>query len=399
MPGSFPTEFATAILQLKQQKEQKAAELSEMRNQRAASNFLEQQRINLQEQGQALQAQQFGQSQAAQQERAKMDADLQREAGMARIKLETERMKQEQDQSVARSLQDFGRTGTAFIPTHASAEIPKLLSSSNSSDPNSYTTIDVPGIGTIVQRINDPENQAKLAELRAHTQALSEKAAVDHAHSLYYQTQNDTYKQKLENATTMVDEHVASNAQKQFNDYRQLAKTSMLGAAAKGDDALAARIAADPAEAFAEGSKEREGMTNAQLLIQAWQRKQLQPGLDSRSGPDVQGLKALGLDGAAFGSAPGVKVVGRITDEAGSTFFIGEHGEKIPTNDKKTLVSQVGTVPLGSTAPPPAPTPATPGQQDAERQLTAVIRDPKSTPAQKQAAAAQIKRLRAALVK
>src|SRR5262245_40034864 len=124
-PGeSFPAQFALGILQLKQQREQAKAQLAEMRNARAAQNFLAKERQDLIERQQNQQAALHGQSIASQDYRAQLQADVQKEASLARIKMETDRLALERDQTVARSITDFGRTGTAFIPSYAAAKVP-----------------------------------------------------------------------------------------------------------------------------------------------------------------------------------------------------------------------------------------------------------------------------------
>src|SRR5688572_14505819 len=112
-PGEwFPQAFASTILQAAESRRRADAQLSEMRQQRAAENFLAEEKLRL------------GQQQLQQ---SQINDEVRAEIAREQAKLQAERIKAERQATIGRNITDFGRTGFAFIPTEAADKIPSLL--------------------------------------------------------------------------------------------------------------------------------------------------------------------------------------------------------------------------------------------------------------------------------
>jgi hypothetical protein len=341
--------MALGILQLSEARKKADAQLSEMRNQRAAENFLAEERLRLgQQQLQASEAQ----------------AEVQAQIALERAKLDAERIKAEREATVARSVSEFGRSGFAFIPTHAADKIPTLLGT-DEVDPETgatrptVATIEMPGYGTILQRIGGPgfeKQQAELAKINALTEKYNQDAALSQKRAQVAGfAQEERAKRiammegKFSNDSLRLANNIREGLRKQAADL-----VTQLTISTNPEDKMRARkAAADLRYAFPEDSRERALWERTSEVIAAGMSAQ-QKGIPLPSTTDVETVEALGLDDVLFGEpvaegpAPAgarpVKVVGRITDERGQTFLIGERGERIPSQDTSTPVSQLGTV-------------------------------------------------------
>ena len=379
-PGeTFPMQFALGILQLQQQRQNADAQLAEMRNQRAANNFLDKERLRFQEQ-----------TTLRDQAQKQAQLDMEKEAASARIKMETQRMEQERIESVSRSVADFGRTGTAFIPSYAASKIPALL---GSSDPSvHYSTIELPGAGTLLQRFTG-EDAAKVREVEARISDYRAKSAL----SVKRQQLVDLQVEEKRNAIAALQGGISTADARQANDQLEgLRKMSDQRVATlststnPADRSLAREIAADPRRAFPEGSPERTRWDKLNTLLGAW-HSTVTSGTPAPPKTNVDALEATDLKDALYSeplapppAAPNVRIVGRIVDR-GQVTLIGEHGERItPRNDAEASslpVSQIGSIPLGpspSASPPAAG--ASAGPSDPEKaEIDALIALQKDT--------------------
>ena len=367
-PGEwFPQQFAMGILQAAEARKRADAQLSEMRTQRASENFLAEERLRLgQQQLQASEAQNEVQAQIA----------------MEKAKLEAERIKMERDATVSRSVSEFGRSGFAFIPTHAADKIPSLLGAEET-DPAtgvsrpSVAAIEMPGYGTILQRIGGPgfeKQQAELGKINALTEKYNQDAALSAKRAEvagFAQEEKAKRIQLMEGKFSNDSLRLANNIREGLRKQSAELVTSLLISTKPEDRERARKAAADPRYAFPDDSRERSLWERTTEMIEAGMSAQ-RKGLPLPTTSDVEMAEALGVDDVLFGDPPAVgttppgsravRVVGRITDERGQTFLIGERGERIPSQDTATPVSQIGAVNVQAegSAPPTGKRKATP---------------------------------------
>jgi len=349
-PGeNFPMQFALGILQLAQQNKQKQAEISEMRAARAETNFLEKEKLANAQRMNFINQQFESEQAAAQEQMAKVRAETEKAAAEERIRFEGEKLRLERDQQVIQSLDQFGRTGSAFIPNYAAGNIPALMSSASSDF--TIASIQIPGAGYLLQRINDPDTRMEYQETQAKIDGYRQKAALDYAKRqdmVIRQQQNADKVAMLNGRLDMMSVNRATDIQ---NQLRKEAAEVAIGLM-RTDEVAARKAQADPRYAFPEGDKRRDLWDKSLLILTTWAHQQAS-GIQARTSPDVAALEAAGVDDVVFAAstspvaapsaAPAVKIVGRIKDESGAMFLIGEHGEKIPTTDGSTPVSMIGT--------------------------------------------------------
>lgn len=366
-PGeTFPQQFALSILQLKAQRDQQAAQLSEMRNQRASQNFLEQQRIDLAQQQANQNALQVGQQFQFQKERAAADIEVQKESQLARLALETKRIEKEREESVARSLSDFGRTGTAFIPSFAASKVPELLKSAPSDASSHYTTLDIPGHGTLIQKV-DGDAAVKIREAEAKIAHFNAQTMLDQKRSELAAAQTAFKNKQVNNLIGKVDAQSARTAQNTIGDLRKLSNniyTALIREDTPDARRRAAEIAADPSKAFADDSNEAQLWDSSTNLLLAFQKQALS-GVAPPAAPSVDAMKNAGVDNVAFAGAPSAvagaapstpsaPIVGSINDEYGNSFQIDTFGRRLFSGssardaDYQALIDKAKRSPPGS---------------------------------------------------
>ena len=382
-PGEwFPQQFAMGILQAAEARKRADAQLSEMRNQRASENFLAEERLRL--------GQQQLQSSEAQNE-------VQAQIAMEKAKLEAERIKMERDATVSRSVSEFGRSGFAFIPTHAADQIPKLMGSFGGGDgvgepvtevsfrtepggltdasgapvggitkqdtagkvlvgprgggarPPDIATIELPGYGTILQRVGGPgfeKQQAELAKINALTEKYNQDAALSKKRAEVAEFAAEERQKRIQlmegkfsNDSIRLAHNIREGLRKQADDLSAQLLAAPPGTKVpegyeshQGDAAsLGRKVAADPTYAFPENSKERDLWKRTSEMIEAGLSAQ-KKGIPLPGHTNPAEAEALGMDDIAFGAvlppeAAGTRIAGRTTVN-GQTTLIGEGGQK-----------------------------------------------------------------------
>lgn len=246
----FPSEFAMGILQLSEQMRQKQAELSQIRQTQAMQAWLSKSGPKA-----------FG-SFGDDEKRRVADAQIRHlEAQTADIqntsKLRFEQVKAEREATVARSISDFGRTGTAFIPSYAADRIPELM---KSPDGAHITAIEMNG-GTLLQRLS-PEDSIKAKKIQADIDYRNSQIAVNHAKTKDLQAQEEARQQRIDLLGANVDLQTAKLGKQLYEadlKYAAALAVSLELSSNPAERARAARIKQDPAEAFLNEKGERSG--------------------------------------------------------------------------------------------------------------------------------------------
>jgi hypothetical protein len=300
-PGeSFPQEFALGILNLAQQRKIKQAELEDMRSARAASNFLEKERLDLAERGQSLQEFQTGFNAKMQEQQA----EVQKASALARIQLETAKIQQEREGVVVQNLANFGRTGSAFIPTYARDKIPQLTSSATSEF--GIATIEIPGLGTLIQKISDPTMRAELDKTQAEISRFQQQKALDAEKTKLTAEKAETERQQRGTVAGKIGGPTLNVINQGLADMTQraqrLAFTLSLGSPA--DQAMAKRISLDPSEAFKDNPADLKLYSQFRMAQQAI-ADDVARGIDVKSvKTDIKAVDAAGLTDAVLWQPP-----------------------------------------------------------------------------------------------
>lgn len=313
-PGeTFPAEFALGILNLAQQRKIKQADMEEMRAARAERNFLDKERIALAERGQSLQEFQAGTSAKA----MEFQHEIQKEAALARIKIESDKIVRERESQVIQNLNNFGRTGSAFIPSYAADKVGQLTSSAGSE--YGVATIQIPGLGTLVQKVSDPTMKADLDKTHAEIFRLQQQKALDAVKTQLTSEKVETEKQQRGTLVGRVGADVIRSANTLYADLTKRAGdralTLQFGSAA--DKELGKRIAIDPGEAF-KGTPDETLWEKSRLLLGAAVDMQAQ-GIDvNKVKTDLSALDSVGATQVALWQPPtqAPTVVGKFAGRA-----------------------------------------------------------------------------------
>lgn len=415
-PGeTFPQEFALGILQLAQQRKIRQAELSEMRSARAASNFLEQERLQLAERAQSLNEFQAGASREA----AAAQAEVQKAAQLARITIETKKIEAQREGQVVAALGDFGRTGSAFIPSWAADKIPQLTSSSSEFG---VATIQVPGLGTLVQRVSDPKLKADLAETQSKIDLNNQQIAVGKAREEHLRAQTEYEMTKAGSIVGKLGGPESVRAvTSAFEDYNERARrlaSSLQFSDDEKEKARGRRITLDPSEAFKDSPADAKTYADLKSFMGSFTMA-LAQGMDlNKTRTDFRALEALGVGDTlvaahnfAASQAPPETVVGRLTGPNASGQVVHKvvlsSGRTVDVDEETYKKVKLGA-PVGGSAPAqqaplqaPSPAPA-PGPSDEQRRdlveeknrLVKVFTNPNSTKEQREAARQRLVEIR-----
>jgi hypothetical protein len=368
-PGEFfPIQFAQTILQLNEQRQQHQAQLEEMRSQRAAANFLEKERLTLQQQGQALQSAQFGADQAA--------AD---EARKARIQIETDRIKKEREGLAIKAFDDFQRYGTAFLPNSSAGEIKQFrdsynqaLGSTESGPGYTLHEFEIPGHGVLLQRVGGPEHQDKLLELQetqAKIEGLRQTRALQLANQKLYEERAETERFKRQNLVGGVTARDAEFARSALETYRKNAANALTQARIDtSPESLkrAAAIGLDWKQAFSQDKATLDRVNNLEAIMDAFVES-TRTGKVARQ-TNTEALQRAGVADTYYEAASqalfagtGERVAGRVTAPPESvsardlrqgramagTFLVTESGVRVPVSP-----AEAERTPLGSKLDP-----------------------------------------------
>jgi len=300
-PGeSFPQQFALGILNLAQQRKIKQAELEDMRSARAASNFLAQEHIDLAERSQSLA--EFNSGVAAKDRETQ--AEIQKAAALARIKIETDKIAREREGVVVQNLSNFARTGSAFIPSYARDKIPELTSSNSSEF--GIATVEIPGLGTLIQRISDPHMKAELEKTQAEIGRFQQQKALDAEKTKLTAEKAETERQQRGTLAGRIGGPTINVINQGLADMTQraqrLAFTLSLGSPA--DQAMAKRISLDPSEAFKDNPADFKLYNQFRLTQQAI-ADDVARGIDVKSvKTDIKAADAAGVTEAVLWQPP-----------------------------------------------------------------------------------------------
>lgn len=199
-PGEwFPQGFAQSVLQIANSVKAREAELAEMRSQRAARNFLDQQRLALQQRGRDIQAAASGQGGGSNEYDAERARVLREEATLRR------------DGLIAKSIADLKDKGSAFFGPGSEKALADFLTAEGKTGAPAaqegtlgpqgpeklprprYHQIRV-GSGVMVIRTGGPEYE----KLELEQQKLQQEVANEHQKGLNLQTLNDLRQLRLQ---------------------------------------------------------------------------------------------------------------------------------------------------------------------------------------------------------
>jgi len=354
-PGEFfPQQFAQTILQLNQQKQQRDAELVEMRNPRAAQNFLEKERLDLQARGQQMDFLRSGQAQAGQEEAQK-----------ARVQLETEKIKLERDGLAVKAFDDFNRYGTAFLPNTSAADISKFRDAYNQKSGDtggsSVHEFEIPGQGVLLQRVGGPgfeHNALELEKTRQEIEGLKQTRALQLANQKLYEERAETEHTKRLNLTGGVTVRDAEFARSALETYRKIANNQISGATSRGEEERAKAIELNWKQAFDKDEQPKKRITNLEAIADSY-TLQVRSGRPAPTATNIEALKRAGVFedyvGAQVEAQKAERIVGRISAPSGSTsqrdlrlgraqegtFDVTESGKLIPVGGSPPSLGSV----------------------------------------------------------
>lgn len=365
MPTSyFPTEFAQAILQLKQQRIQQQAELDEMRRSRQQQAEIEQSRIFWNRVAEQNRVEQAGEELEFRKQAFETEQVNLQKAAEQRIALEGRRLEENQEQLKFKALSDLATNGAAFIPTSGYSDYVKLRDSFQGADAGEAGTrfheIPVPGQGIYVQRL-DGEYAARVSKYDAETAKLQAEAAASQARANYYNNKNAIDLFKSQQSKGSLNARDAETISRLITDWQAEAhrKAAVLKAAgdpraeeilrdwraAYRDDPTATKIIEDNLALLAGYTQTlREnlpipGTTNLQALRIAGLEESF---LQTVSG---QALPPMSIPGMVA-PPPEVKVTGRVLEtphpsqrarQTAAATFILSSGKTVTLNDLERL--------------------------------------------------------------
>ena len=351
-------EFAATILQLKQQREQQAAQLAEMQRTRQMQEEVQRAQLDAQERSQAADQQKFGfEVEKFKATMASHEKAIELEAA-DKIKLG----EQQREAVQIKALQDFADKGTAFIPTTGYGEFAKLRKSF--ADAGEYIhEIPIPGKGILAQRLTG-ESAAQLQEIQLKNTETESKIAVNQARTDQIRNKINLDVQRasgLEGKVSAVDVRAIGDT---LDGYRRdaLSRAALLMQSGKPDDlSRATEIQRDWRTAFDEKSSERQSIDDLNIVLQSWSSA-LQKGLAPPARSDNLALDLTGVknsfnaavagtlrpktSGAAAPvaqlpvqqTAPAVRAVGRITTTPvhgkSDVVYVLQDGTQITTSDQ-----------------------------------------------------------------
>jgi hypothetical protein len=399
-PGeSFPQQFALGILNLAQQRKIKQAELEDMRSARAASNFLAQEHIDLAERAQSLA--EFNSGVAAKDRETQ--AEIQKAAALARIKIETDKIAREREGVVVQNLSNFARTGSAFIPSYARDKIPELTSSNSSEF--GIATVEIPGLGTLIQKISDPHMKLELEKTQAEIGRFQQQKALDAEKTKLTAEKSETERQKRNTISGRIGGQALQTVNQGLADMTQSAQRMAFTLSLSGsaeDREKAKRIALDPAEAF-KGNEGQLSLYNNFRLVQQAVAEDIARGIDVKSvKTDLQATDAAGVTQAIMWQPP-EKVQGKFAGRAagGSTAYkVLLSNNKVVEVDRETYNSLSPGDAFNPSAPSgtPSAAPSGPASTGGPSPGLSANPPPKVSPERAKAITAEFARLKAIYV-